>query len=110
MQWYYFNLICFPLQLINNSKQYLRPLSSIVGQSQTLAQSPVVQQHQKPTLLPAIRGFQTSPVTRDIDSAAKFIGAGAATVGVAGSGQYCFISFIINTYNTFFLTYHDEDS
>lgn len=72
--------------LINNSKQYLRPLSSIVGQSQTLAQSPVVQQHQKPTLLPAIRGFQTSPVTRDIDSAAKFIGAGAATVGVAGSG------------------------
>ncbi len=32
------------------------------------------------------RGFQTSVVQRDIDSAAKFIGAGAATVGVAGSG------------------------
>ena len=41
---------------------------------------------QKPTLLPALRGFQTSAVNRDIDSAAKFIGAGAATVGVAGSG------------------------
>jgi hypothetical protein len=27
-------------------------------------------------------------VTRDIDSAAKFIGAGAATVGVAGSGMH----------------------
>ncbi|XP_076012460.1 ATP synthase F(0) complex subunit C3, mitochondrial-like [Genypterus blacodes] len=34
----------------------------------------------------AIRGFQTSAVSRDIDTAAKFIGAGAATVGVAGSG------------------------
>ncbi|KAL0992435.1 hypothetical protein UPYG_G00093270 [Umbra pygmaea] len=32
------------------------------------------------------RGFQTSAVSRDIDTAAKFIGAGAATVGVAGSG------------------------
>jgi len=29
-------------------------------------------------------------VSRDIDSAAKFIGAGAATVGIAGSGiLYC---------------------
>ncbi|KAL9695318.1 hypothetical protein quinque_014603 [Culex quinquefasciatus] len=37
-------------------------------------------------LLPQVRSFQTSQVTRDIDSAAKFIGAGAATVGVAGSG------------------------
>ncbi|XP_049272049.1 ATP synthase lipid-binding protein, mitochondrial-like [Rhipicephalus sanguineus] len=36
--------------------------------------------------LQAVRGFQTSAVQRDIDSAAKFIGAGAATVGVAGSG------------------------
>lgn len=32
------------------------------------------------------RGLQTSSVAKDIDSAAKFIGAGAATVGVAGSG------------------------
>ena len=30
--------------------------------------------------------MQTTPANRDIDSAAKFIGAGAATVGVAGSG------------------------
>jgi len=33
-----------------------------------------------------IRLLHTSPLCRDIDSAAKFIGAGAATVGVAGSG------------------------
>ncbi|XP_035212362.1 ATP synthase lipid-binding protein, mitochondrial-like [Stegodyphus dumicola] len=32
------------------------------------------------------RGIHTSAVQKDIDSAAKFIGAGAATVGVAGSG------------------------
>merc|ERR1712002_1193709 len=32
------------------------------------------------------RGLQTSTVSRDIDSAAKYIGAGAATVGAAGSG------------------------
>ena len=34
----------------------------------------------------AVRCLQTSQTSRDIDSAAKFIGAGAATVGVAGSG------------------------
>ncbi|XP_040919196.1 ATP synthase F(0) complex subunit C1, mitochondrial [Toxotes jaculatrix] len=37
------------------------------------------------SVVPA-RSFQTSAVSRDIDTAAKFIGAGAATVGVAGSG------------------------
>ncbi|NWX20673.1 AT5G1 synthase, partial [Aegotheles bennettii] len=35
---------------------------------------------------PSARGLQTSAAARDIDTAAKFIGAGAATVGVAGSG------------------------
>jgi len=34
----------------------------------------------------AFRSLQTSAPRLDIDSAAKFIGAGAATVGVAGSG------------------------
>ncbi|KAL0615205.1 ATP synthase F complex subunit C1, mitochondrial [Plecturocebus cupreus] len=34
----------------------------------------------------ARREFQTRVVSRDTDTAAKFIGAGAATVGVAGSG------------------------
>lgn len=71
------------LQLLNGSKQYLRPLSSaVISQSQSLA----AQNTSPVALLPQIRSFQTSPVTRDIDSAAKFIGAGAATVGVAGSG------------------------
>lgn len=38
------------------------------------------------SLVNQIRSFQTSAVQRDIDQAAKYIGAGAATVGVAGSG------------------------
>jgi F-type H+-transporting ATPase subunit c len=62
----------------------LRPLSSaVISQSQSLA----VQNATPVGLLPQVRSFQTSPATRDIDSAAKFIGAGAATVGVAGSGE-----------------------
>lgn len=67
----------------------------MVCQSQAL-----VAQNTKPVaLLPQVRSFQTSPASRDIDSAAKFIGAGAATVGVAGSGEWslefpCNISFI----------------
>jgi len=35
-----------------------------------------------------MRQIQTTAVQRDIDQAAKYIGAGAATVGVAGSGFY----------------------
>lgn len=38
------------------------------------------------TLGAQLRQLQTSAVQRDIDQAAKYIGAGAATVGVAGSG------------------------
>lgn len=33
-----------------------------------------------------VQPLHTTAIRRDIDSAAKFIGAGAATVGVAGSG------------------------
>ena len=38
------------------------------------------------SVVPQTRGLQTTMQRNDIDSAAKFIGAGAATVGVAGSG------------------------
>ncbi|XP_020290974.1 ATP synthase lipid-binding protein, mitochondrial [Pseudomyrmex gracilis] len=71
--------------LVPATKTYLRPLSSaVLSNSQSIQQQ---KQIQTPiTLSPMIRSFQTSAVSRDIDSAAKFIGAGAATVGVAGSG------------------------
>lgn len=74
----------FSAQMAAMPKTYLRPISSaVVAQSQTLA----AQNTTPVAFLPQVRSFQTSPVTRDIDSAAKFIGAGAATVGVAGSGK-----------------------
>lgn len=74
----------FVFQMAAMPKTYLRPISSaVVSQSQTLA----AQNTTPVAFLPQVRSFQTSPVTRDIDSAAKFIGAGAATVGVAGSGE-----------------------
>jgi F-type H+-transporting ATPase subunit c len=69
-------------QLVSGSN-CLRSLSgAVISQSQTLA----VQSTTPVAILPQVRAFQTSAVSRDIDSAAKFIGAGAATVGVAGSG------------------------
>uniref|UniRef100_A0A8D0BSA3 ATP synthase lipid-binding protein n=1 Tax=Salvator merianae TaxID=96440 RepID=A0A8D0BSA3_SALMN len=34
----------------------------------------------------ALREFQTTAISRNVDTGAKFIDAGAATVGVAGSG------------------------
>ena len=64
--------------LVNNSR-----LACAVGQSVSA---------QSPSLVPASqsllvsRHLQTTVKRNDIDSAAKFIGAGAATVGVAGSG------------------------
>ncbi|CAG9787323.1 unnamed protein product [Diatraea saccharalis] len=57
----------------------VRPLAAVPSQTQIVAAAPSQQ-------LSAVRSFQTTSVTKDIDSAAKFIGAGAATVGVAGSG------------------------
>ncbi|XP_065573178.1 uncharacterized protein LOC136035357 isoform X2 [Artemia franciscana] len=59
------------------SQAYLRPVSSAVLSQKVIVEAPVATQ---------ARSLQTSAVQRDIDSAAKFIGAGAATVGVAGSG------------------------
>ena len=47
-----------------------------------------------PGQLSEVRSFQTTAVTKDIDSAAKFIGAGAATVGVAGSGKLSTYHFL----------------
>jgi hypothetical protein len=37
-------------------------------------------------MVPSHRTIATSAIRHDIDSAAKYIGAGAATVGVAGAG------------------------
>merc|ERR1711939_900137 len=54
----------------------------------SMTRSLVFQRVVSPTTLAITqaRAMQTTTTRQDIDSAAKFIGAGAATVGVAGSG------------------------
>ncbi|XP_014036000.1 ATP synthase F(0) complex subunit C3, mitochondrial [Salmo salar] len=77
-----------PALVRSGSRALYRPLSASV-----LSRPDVRTGEASTTLVPqstffqvALRSFQTSAVSRDIDTAAKFIGAGAATVGVAGSG------------------------
>lgn len=54
----------------------------------------LIQQHLPSMIIPSSvtqqRSIAISPMRRDIDSAAKYIGAGAATVGVAGAGAGMF--------------------
>ncbi|XP_061701129.1 ATP synthase F(0) complex subunit C3, mitochondrial-like isoform X2 [Syngnathoides biaculeatus] len=73
-------------QLRGGSRVLAQPVSvSIFNRPEAIVE-------QEQTLLPKTHSavlthsFQTSAVSQDIDTAAKFIGAGAATVGVAGSG------------------------
>ncbi|PWA31566.1 hypothetical protein CCH79_00002780 [Gambusia affinis] len=69
------------------SRALYRPLSaSVLSRPEAKTESTVAVMPQNPLTQVSLRGFQTSAISRDIDTAAKFIGAGAATVGVAGSG------------------------
>ncbi|CAO2644540.1 ATP synthase F(0) complex subunit C2, mitochondrial [Lemmus lemmus] len=75
--------------LVRSTSQLLsRPLSAVELNPQTRrdeALSSWAVPRPVALLVPSL-SFQTSVISRDIDTAAKFIGAGAATVGVAGSG------------------------
>lgn len=73
------------------SRSAVRPIASVVSGKQeplpTLSgYSGISAPLSSPALQTLVRTFQTSVVKRDIDQAAKYIGAGAATVGAAGSG------------------------
>jgi len=67
--------------VVTSRQEVPQPSNSLATLSPINFSSPAVS-----SLLSQIRSFQTSTATRDIDQAAKYIGAGAATVGVAGSG------------------------
>uniref|UniRef100_A0A674BXN6 ATP synthase lipid-binding protein n=1 Tax=Salmo trutta TaxID=8032 RepID=A0A674BXN6_SALTR len=71
------------VQVRAGSRTLYRPLSACM---MSRPENNVALMLQSPFTQVALRSFQTSAVSRDIDTAAKFIGAGAATVGVAGSG------------------------
>jgi len=87
----------------NGSVVLARPLSSAVcrqpTQQQTVSPTTNLAAYKSFSSVPSakalglqsvlstqLRLFQTGAILRDIDQAAKYIGAGAATVGVAGSG------------------------
>ncbi|XP_042183264.1 ATP synthase F(0) complex subunit C3, mitochondrial isoform X2 [Oncorhynchus tshawytscha] len=74
-----------PAVLRGGSRVLARPVSvSVFNRPEARSEQQALLPVSEASLL--TRGFQTSAISRDIDTAAKFIGAGAATVGVAGSG------------------------
>ncbi|XP_051572102.1 ATP synthase F(0) complex subunit C3, mitochondrial-like [Myxocyprinus asiaticus] len=76
-----------PAVLRGGSRVLARPVSvSVFNRPEVRSEQAALLPVSQASLLNVTRGFQTSAVSRDIDTAAKFIGAGAATVGVAGSG------------------------
>uniref|UniRef100_A0A672YWR4 ATP synthase lipid-binding protein n=1 Tax=Sphaeramia orbicularis TaxID=375764 RepID=A0A672YWR4_9TELE len=79
------DIFCLLFLLRGGSRVLARPVSvSLFNRPEaTVEQQALLPLAQSAVLT---RSFQTSAVSRDIDTAAKFIGAGAATVGVAGSG------------------------
>ncbi|XP_017309223.1 ATP synthase F(0) complex subunit C1, mitochondrial [Ictalurus punctatus] len=73
--------------LRGGSRVLARPVSvSIFNRPEAKTEQAALLPVKEASFLNMSRSFQTSAVSRDIDTAAKFIGAGAATVGVAGSG------------------------
>ncbi|XP_006817144.1 ATP synthase F(0) complex subunit C3, mitochondrial-like [Saccoglossus kowalevskii] len=90
-------LVCSPVSqavLFRSSRGLLRPISGTIvnkGNEHSTLSTNASTNGLPPQTIATInqvisRGFQTSAVQRDVEAAAKFIGAGAATVGVAGSG------------------------
>lgn len=77
-------------QILSGSRSIVRPLGSVVSSTSpangvsTVTPQSANAMSINPFLI--ARALHTTAAQRDIDSAAKFIGAGAATVGVAGSG------------------------
>jgi len=78
------------------SRAAVRPLSSaVVSKRESAPICSVAQYNGLPAMtitptqtqvLQVLRQFQTSSSRQDIDQAAKYIGAGAATIGAGGSG------------------------
>ncbi|KAM7334151.1 ATP synthase F(0) complex subunit C1, mitochondrial [Chionomys nivalis] len=80
-------LLVTPVLIRSCTRGLIRPVSaSLLSRPEAPSKQVKQPSCSSSPLQVARREFQTSVVSRDIDTAAKFIGAGAATVGVAGSG------------------------
>ncbi|XP_069763135.1 ATP synthase F(0) complex subunit C3, mitochondrial-like [Narcine bancroftii] len=76
-----------PAVVRSTSRTFLRPMSaSVLSRSEPQNEQAQLSAPGSALMQIVRRDLQTSVTSRDIDTAAKFIGAGAATVGVAGSG------------------------
>jgi len=77
---------------MTRQSQIVRPISTAFTNTRTQETTPCTTVATMNSAAPLsvlasqMRCFQTSVSRRDIDQAAKYIGAGAATVGAAGSG------------------------
>uniref|UniRef100_A0A8D0L9W2 ATP synthase lipid-binding protein n=1 Tax=Sphenodon punctatus TaxID=8508 RepID=A0A8D0L9W2_SPHPU len=79
-------LAASPALIRAGSRVLYRPISASVLSRPEVSNTILLNGAQNTGSQLALREFQTCAISRDIDTAAKFIGAGAATVGVAGSG------------------------
>uniref|UniRef100_UPI00398E35F1 ATP synthase F(0) complex subunit C1, mitochondrial n=1 Tax=Pristiophorus japonicus TaxID=55135 RepID=UPI00398E35F1 len=75
-----------PAVVRSTSRTFLRPMSASVFSRPEIQNEQLLPAPRNALVQTVRRDLQTSVASRDIDTAAKFIGAGAATVGVAGSG------------------------
>ncbi|KAM7028417.1 ATP synthase F(0) complex subunit C2, mitochondrial isoform 1-T2 [Acridotheres tristis] len=71
-------------KFVSSAPALVRRSPRLLGQPLSVLSGPEARPEQVCPGAP--RALRTSAAHRDIDTAAKFIGAGAATVGVAGSG------------------------
>lgn len=84
-------------QFLGQTRNYSRPFSSVRCEISSVHNSNIENSPQKSNIIPLklmMRHFQTSSMFRDIETAAKYIGAGAATIGVAGSGIILIVSIL----------------
>nr|BAF63847.1 putative F0 subunit of ATP synthase [Hydroides elegans] len=75
-----------PAVVRGGSRALARPISVVFSRPEARSEQAALLPVSEAALLNVTRGFQTSVARRDIDQAAKYIGAGCATAGVAGSG------------------------
>ena len=81
-----FSSQCFCLSDSQRTSRLLYSMSAIARLSVSPRLALAAMRSMRPASAQATSLLHTSSAKQDIDSAAKFIGAGAATVGVAGSG------------------------
>ena len=75
-----------PLSTVVSQKQEIAPRTNLAVYNGVSGLNVTSASSNFSSVLNQIRSFQTSASRQDIDQAAKYIGAGAATVGAAGSG------------------------